>query len=243
MRANNIPAGTLTMPEDRVDVWILETEHPNLPLHRLESLLSKEEIDRANRFRFDHLRRKYVLSRGSLRVLCSHYLQVNPASLAIDYGTNGKPNLEPGCKLQFNVSHSGDLIVLAFASDLEIGVDVERIRNLSDIELIVQRFFCPEEATEVLAPPEAERSLRFHRCWTRKEAFIKATGNGLSTALDSFRVNLKNCGPQCMLHVNFDEQEGRRWTMQDLHLSLPYVGALCYRAPARPVNCSFLTEL
>lgn len=232
-----MPVSTeLKLLQDRVDAWQFRTDLPDLSLTSFEEVLSEDELNRANRFRFDRLRRGYILSRGTLRFLCSRYLDVDPRSLAFTYGPNGKPELDPACSLRFNLSHSGDITVFAFARDLDIGVDVEKIRTLDDIEAIVERFFCPEEAQEVLACSDADRPLVFHTCWTRKEAFIKATGDGLSTALDSFRVNLKPGAPSCLTHVNWDQEEGRRWTLQDLDLTLPYVGALCYHAPPRPLH-------
>lgn len=227
----------------RIDIWTLRTDIPDVPLWPLESLLAHDELERANRFRFDHLRRNYVLSRGTLRLLCSRYLKLDAASFIMRYGTKGKPDLGPECKLRFNLSHSGGITVYAFAWELEMGIDVEKLRDLKDIEAIVQRFFCPEEAEQVLALPDSERPLAFHTCWTRKEAFIKATGDGLSTALDSFRVNLSRSERACLEHVNFSTEEASRWTLQDLNLTLPYVGALCYRGPGRPVSLAPLDPL
>jgi 4'-phosphopantetheinyl transferase len=236
------PVSHFMPPLERVDVWSLRTDDPDLPLSYLEGLLAPDELARANRFRFEHLRRNYILSRGSLRVLCSRYLKTHPASIPIRYGTNGKPELGPDCKLRFNLSHSGALTVFAFAYELELGVDVEQIREIKDIEAVVRRFFCPEEAAEVLGAPDTARAHVFHTCWTRKEAFIKATGNGLSTPLDSFRVTVKDNEPTRLAHINFNEDEGGRWSLLSLHLPPRYVGALCYRGPALPLRFAPLTE-
>ena len=233
----------LTVPLGRVDIWSLRTDDPDLPLSRLESLLAQDELDRANRFCFDHLRRNYILARGFLRLLCADYMQTDPASLFLRYGANGKPELGSECKLRFNLSHSGALTIFAFAYELELGVDVERIRDIKDIEAVARRFFCPEEASEVLGTAEAERARIFHTCWTRKEAYIKATGDGLSTALNSFRVTVRNDEPARLAHIDFSEDEGSRWTMRNLALPLPYVGALCHRGPALPLCFASLNSL
>jgi 4'-phosphopantetheinyl transferase len=226
-----------TPPLDRVDVWTLRTDGGlDVPLCALERLLAGDELRRANRFRFDHLRRDYVLSRGCLRLLCGRYLRAEPHSLILSYTGNGKPELESDCKLRFNLSHSGGLTVFAFAWGLELGVDVERVRELKDLEDISRRFFCSEEADEVLAAPALDRTRIFYNCWTRKESFIKATGNGLSTPLHSFQVASGSEATVRVIHVNFDADEGSRWTLQSLDLQNPYVGALCYRAPALPVR-------
>jgi 4'-phosphopantetheinyl transferase len=232
-----------TLPLERVDLWYLRMDDPDLPVPQLEGLLAPGERERADQFRFEHLRRNYILSRGSLRVLCSRYLKTHPASIPIRYGPNGKPELEPGCELRFNLSHSGALTIFAFACSLELGVDVERVRAIQDIEAVTRRFFCPEEAADVLGTPEAERAHVFHTCWTRKEAFIKATGDGLSTPLDSFRVTVKDHEAACLKHINFNEDEGRRWTLRALDLPGPYVGALCHRGPAIPLQSMLLTNL
>jgi 4'-phosphopantetheinyl transferase len=226
----------LSLPEGVVDVWQFQPENHNIQLHPLERVLSEDERHRADRFRLPHLRRNYILSRGSLRLLCSRYLDTDPAALTFRYQTKGKPDLGEGCKLHFNVSHSGGLIVFAFTWDLELGIDLEKVRHIRDIDAIAHRFFCPEEAALVLGAPEDQRALLFHTCWTRKEAFIKATGDGLSTALNSFQVHLDPTAPASMVHVNFDYEEGGRWTMQSLELAAPYVGALCYRSPRRSIR-------
>jgi 4'-phosphopantetheinyl transferase len=230
----------LALPADRIDVWPLRTDKAGFSLTQLGAVLSEDEWLRAHRFRTDRLRSGYIVSRGVLRMLCARYLGADPAALRFRYGTNGKPALAPDCALHFNVSHSGSMILFAFASDLEIGIDVEEIRNIREIEAIAQRFFCAEEATEVLAAAAAERPLLFHTCWTRKEAFIKATGDGLSTPLASFRVGLQRGVGARLLHIDFDESRAKGWTLHGLHLPGPYVGALCYNASPRTVQLTTL---
>ena len=232
-----------TPPLHRVDVWTLRTDRsPDISLCAVERLLSGDELGRANRFRFDHLRRDYVLSRGCLRLLCGRYLQADPHLLTFSHTGNGKPELECDCKLRFNLSHSGGLTVFAFAWGLELGVDVEEVREVKDLEDISRRFFCSEEADDVLAAPAWDRTRAFYNCWTRKESFIKATGEGLSTPLHSFRVASRSDEPVRMIHVNFDADEGSRWTLQSLDLHDRYVGALCYRAAALPLRMSAVPQ-
>lgn len=226
----------LALAGDRIDVWTFRTDKAGFSLPGLQSVLSVDELERADRFRTDRLRRGFILSRGLLRILCSRYLACDPAALVFEYGAKGKPALGPDCGLGFNVSHSGALLVLAFAWNLELGIDVEEVRPLSEIEAVAHRFFCAEETSEVLSHRGATRTLLFHTCWTRKEAFIKATGDGLSMSLDHFRVTLRADVQAHIVHVNFDEREAAQWTLQALELPGPYVGALCYRGVPRSVQ-------
>lgn len=224
------------LPRSGVEVWTLQTGTLRAAPVLLERVLTAGERERANRFRFPHLRRDYVLAHASLRLLCAGYLKADPVSLKMSSGPNGKPELGSGCPLRFNMSHSGGLTAFAFAWDLDLGIDVERVREIKEIEGIAHRFFCREEAAEVLEAAEPERTRLFHACWTRKEAFIKATGDGLSMPLDSFRVNLKASEPARLLHVNFDSCEASHWTLQNLNVPDSYAGALCYRGSARPLT-------
>lgn len=230
----------LELPEDRIDVWSLRTDKAGFSHPLLRSVMSEDELTRADRFRTDRLRSGSIVSRGVLRMLCARYLGADPAALQFRYGANGKPSLASGCTLHFNVSHAGAMILFAFASNIEIGVDVEEVRTLREIDAICRRFFCAEEAAEVLGNAEDERSLVFHTCWTRKEAFIKATGDGLSTPLDSFRVSLGRENQARLLHIGFDESRAQSWTLHGLDLPEPYVGAVCYNAAPRAVQLTAL---
>lgn len=230
-----------TLAPNGVDVWTLRTDSVEIAPKALETVLAPDEVQRANRFHFEHLRRDYVLSHAAMRLLCAGYLGRDPSSLAMNVGVNGKPELADGGDLRFNMSHSGGLTALAFiAGGVELGVDVERIREIKEIEGIVERFFCREEADQVLQASEAERSRLFQHCWTRKEAFIKATGDGLSMALDSFQVSLTHSEPVRILHVGFNTEEAACWTLQNLELMQGYAGALCYRSAARAITCKSL---
>jgi 4'-phosphopantetheinyl transferase len=192
-----------------------------------ERVLSAEELERAGRFRMEHLRREYVLSTGALRMLAGRYAGVAPERLVWRTGPRGKPFLAGD--LQFNISHSGGLAVLAFTRGSEIGVDVERIRPVEDLAGIAVRNFCREEAEELLALPAWERERAFFSCWTRKEAYIKATGEGLSVPLDRFRVALLPGERVRFVHIGGDAAAAGGWQLHDLALAPGYAGALAYR--------------
>ncbi|HEX4593379.1 MAG TPA: 4'-phosphopantetheinyl transferase superfamily protein [Bryobacteraceae bacterium] len=219
-----------------VHIWPLWIEGPDAVVERFRSLLAPDETDRAARFKFEHLRHSFILARGALRILLGRYVNTSPADLIFTYGSNGKPALAPPARVQFNASHSGGLALFAFAMDCEIGIDVEAVRAMPDMENIAKRFFCDEEAAELMSLPAEERDRGFYLCWTRKEAYIKATGEGLSAPLDAFRVTLRPGDPARVVHLAGDPTAARAWTLHDLALDKRYAAALAYRDAARPIE-------
>jgi 4'-phosphopantetheinyl transferase len=219
-----------------VHVWPVSTHAPAAVTEQFWFLLAPDETDRAGRFRFDHLRRSFILARGALRVLLGRYLNIAPGGIEFGYGSKGKPALAAPHRLQFNASHSGDLALFAFTTDCEIGVDVERIRPIPDTEDVAKRFFCAEETAELMALPAGQREHGFFLCWTRKEAYIKATGEGLSTPLDAFRVTLQPSEPAGMVHLERDPIAAQAWTLHDLTPAPGYAAALAYRDSPRPLE-------
>ena len=226
-----------------IHIWTLPTEASNDVIERFERVLSAEEAHRAERFHFKHLRESFVVARGALRSLLGLYLNILPADVRFVYGLKGKPALASTTHIEFNLTHSGRLAVIALTLDRPIGVDVEHIRPLSDIQEIADRFFCPEEASEVMSLPHAERERAFFRCWTRKEAYIKAIGDGLSTPLDSFRVTVKPNTPARIIHVANDSVAAKAWMLQDLQLAPDYTGALAYRDQQRLLRLCPVVDL
>src|SRR5262249_12645966 len=151
------------------------------------------EEQRMRRFRFDEDRRRYLLGRGLLRLLLGHYLELTPDLLRFDYTPFGRPHLAAGLApqlLEFNVSHSGELILIAVAAGRSLGIDVEQIRADVEVKAIAARFFSPSEQEALGRLAEGQQVEAFFDCWTRKEAYIKAKGDGLSLPLDQFDVSL-----------------------------------------------------
>jgi 4'-phosphopantetheinyl transferase len=218
-----------------IHVWTLRVQGTRDIADRFYPLLSPDEQVRAERFRFDHLRYSFAASRGILRVLLGHYLQIAPTAIQFVYSASGKPGLVLNQSLHFNASHSGELYVIALTSKCELGVDVERLRPLSDIQAIAERFFSREESAELLALPDEQRELGFFSCWTRKEAYIKATGEGLSAPLDDFGVSLWPGQPACFVHFAHDSQLASQWMLHDLALAPDYAAALAYQDREHPV--------
>ena len=185
--------GRLGFNSRDVHLRILRLEASEDNFARCLAWLSPEETARAERFYFPRHRRAFVLGRAALRALVAGYLGMDAAEVGFIYGPQGKPALATvkTCSLRFNASNSGDLAAYAFTTGCDIGVDVEQHRALADLENIAHRFFSPEETAELLELSAAEKTAAFFRCWTRKEAYIKALGGGLSIPLDSFRVTLR----------------------------------------------------
>jgi 4'-phosphopantetheinyl transferase len=220
-----------------VHLWVARLEASENVFAEAFSWLSPDEVERADRFRFDWHRRAFVLGRAVLRALVASYLRIAPKEASFTYGPKGKPGLGGAAKsLLFNVSNSGDLAAYAFTLDCEIGVDVEHRKRLIEIERIAQRFFAPDEVTELLGLPEGERHEGFFNCWTRKEAYIKAVGDGLSVPLDSFQVTLRPGVPARMVGLNGSDAAAERWTMHAFTPAPDYAGAIAYQDRERPLT-------
>lgn len=218
-----------------VHVWSVRTEASEAVAARFDRVLAPDERGRAARFPFNHLRHSFVIARGALRTLLGRYLNISPASIQFKYGSKGKPALLMPASLNFNASHSGGLAVFAFTCCCEVGVDVEQIRVMQDTQNIADRSFCSEESAELMSLPANHRERAFFLCWTRKEAYIKAIGDGLSAPLNGFRVTVQPSEPVRFMHIEHDTNAAKEWTLHDLRLASNYAAALAYRDVERPV--------
>ena len=200
-------------------------------------MLSEDERRRADRFRTGPLRNHYIAGRGTLRMLLGRYLRTAHASFSLSYQAHGKPELDPpwkDCGLEFNLSHSHELAVYAFTRGSPIGVDVEWIRPMPNAEALLERFFSPEEVQQWRQMP-AERQLRaFFQGWTRKEAWLKAVGSGLSFPLDQFCVTME--GPARVLSIRGDRDEAARWWLESYEPCDGYVAAVAMQGTAGAVR-------
>jgi 4'-phosphopantetheinyl transferase len=193
------------------------------------AVLSDEERRRAERFVFDRDRRRFTVARAGLRRLLAARLNMPAKSVKLVYGTNGKPALGPQSTdsgLRFNLSHSEDVAVYAFAHHREIGIDVELVRRLPDADSLAARFFSRRENEAYLAVDTSARPLAFFNCWTRKEAFIKAVGDGLSHPLDTFDVSLAPGEPARILRVGNTPGERCGWRVDGFSPSPGFVAAV-----------------
>jgi 4'-phosphopantetheinyl transferase len=188
-------------------------------------LLSPDERERADRFAMPHVRDRFVAARGFLRSTLAECLRCDPASLCFGYGHHGKPFLID-TDLRFNLSHSGGWAALAAAPGREVGIDIEQIRPDRAIEDLARRFFSAREWAALRALPDAERCDAFFRCWTRKEAFIKLIGDGLSFPLDEFEVTLRPNEPPALLSVRGDKNAAARWAMHEIAAPSGFAAAI-----------------
>lgn len=183
---------------DEIHVWHASIDREASAICELEGVLSAEELARANQFHFAKDRNRFVIARGLLRELLGAYLQQTPKSLEFSYAQHGKPFLSganSSSGLNFNLSHSGDMVAYAIARERTLGIDVELMRPDLAGDDIAERYFSPREVKDLRTLPPEKRVEGFFNCWTRKEAYLKATGMGLHIALDSFAVNLLSAQP------------------------------------------------
>ncbi|MCA1684615.1 MAG: 4'-phosphopantetheinyl transferase superfamily protein [Planctomycetia bacterium] len=221
--------GVVDASHGEVHVWKVTLDPPGPVLSRFDLTLNDDERKRRDRFRTETLRRRFLAGRGSLRAILGAYLRCPPENVALAYGVHGKPRLaDPGDPaVEFNLAHSHDVALCAVTLGRAVGVDVEAVRPLDNSERIIERFFSPREQSDFLALPHPERLAAFFRGWSRKEAFLKATGTGLATRLDSFDVTL---GPfAALLRVGEDPSEAPRWSLLDLDPGPGYAAAVAVR--------------
>ena len=222
-----------------VHVWRVSLDIDPEPLR---TVLSADERQRVARFHRDEHRRRYAAAHGALRLILGSYLDAAPETLAFQLGEHGKPSLsEPfdpsGARVEFNLSHSADLALVAVAQNHPVGVDVERWSEVEHLEL-AERFFSSAErdALRRLANVAERLDAGFFAAWTRKEAYLKATGYGISRGLHHFDVALAPDVEAALLADRLDETATRRWTMRSIVPAEGYSGAVVAAAPLRDVK-------
>ena len=216
------------LPAGEVHVWRASLERPAETVHGMRYVLAPDEQRRADRFRFERDRARYIVGRALLRGLLGRYLGTAPQDLRFKYGKFRKPALRQGP--WFNLAHSGSIALYAFSATGEIGIDVELDDADFARERLAEQFFSPTEVSALRSLPAEAQPRAFLMCWTRKEAFIKARGDGLSLALDSFDVTLGPDAPAALLGTAWCRNEARRWCLEDLSdRQAGYVAAVAMR--------------
>jgi 4'-phosphopantetheinyl transferase len=231
----------LQLTQDEVHVFCASLDLDASRLADLALTLSKDERERAERFRFRKDRIRFIASRGLLRELLGWLLRVDASRLAFSYAPHGKPSLaEPvsGRSLCFNLAHADSLAVYAVAWEREIGVDVERFRIIEGAESFAERYFSKREVSNLLSTPLHQRTEAFFNCWTRKEACLKASGHGIGESLSRIEVSLIPGQPARLLSLVGDSQAPDHWLLQSLAPAAAYVGAVAAaRARHLHVRC------
>lgn len=229
---------SVALPPGTIACWRVDLDLPEDVVAALARVLSRDERERARRFVFPRDRRRFTVTRACLRALLAGCGDTPAAAIRFDYGRHGKPRLAPGstaAPVHFSVSHSQDLALVALARDTALGVDVEAVRSVPDRVAIASRFFAPAEAETIATLPSPEQDLAFFLCWTRKEAFSKALGDGLTLALDRYRVACRPGEPARLLEIDGSPEAAAQWTVLDIRPAAGFVGAAVMRAGPRPL--------
>jgi len=223
-------------PDNEVHVWCAKVNRLARPLEALRGVLSEDELRRTAKLHFRRDRDRFVTARGLLRILLQCYTGVDAAALRFCYNEFGKPALTPGRNdVRFSISHSHDAALFAVAKGSNVGVDIERIRPRFANEQIAEKFFSESEVKALRALPAELQPEGFFNCWTRKEAYIKARGEGLSLPLRDFDVSLKPGEPARLLR-HAQPPELARWTLQALSVPAGYVAAIAVENKGRIVR-------
>lgn len=232
----------LTLEPRDVHIWRAPLDQTPFIVELFDQLLSDDERVRANRFHFETDRRHFIVARGFLRTLISRYQDIPPREIQFTYGAFGKPQLLTSTAhvgpFNFNLAHSGGLALYAFTPIGEVGVDVELIRPDFTGDDIAQRFFSPAECACLNLLSAELRHKAFFNCWTRKEAFIKAMGTGLSLSLDQFDVTLTPDEPAELLRTRWDEGEANRWSLKAIDVGPDYAAAVAVAGHDWQMTCS-----
>lgn len=228
------PAGRVEVPgEGEVHVWRVGLDPPGEVVAELRGVLAADEVARAERFHFEKHRRRFTVGRGVLRRLLGGYLGVAPEAVRFAYGEREKPRLaEEGTGLQFNLSNSSELALVAVTVGPEVGIDLEAVRPMEDALAIAERFFSAAERAVLRGVPQSDRDQAFFRCWTRKEAYVKAIGDGIALGLDRFDVSLDPGVGARFLALDGDPTRAAAWSLTHIDPAPGYLGALAL--PSHP---------
>jgi 4'-phosphopantetheinyl transferase len=233
------PQEPLAWSNGELHVWRASLAIDDDLLEFLHQILSNDERERAAKFHFERDRRRFVAAHGTLRRILARYVVLEPPRLQFTCNAFGKPELIPTAgigPLMFNLSHSHEIAVCAVTTGCEVGIDVEYAHSLVGDLRIARQFFSPFEVAQLMRLAGHEQRRAFLTCWTRKEAYIKARGQGLSIPLDQFDVSLIPGEPAALIATRDESDLVADWNLCDLDLGPDYVGALAYAGPARAVN-------
>jgi 4'-phosphopantetheinyl transferase len=246
---NSIPAtiqwpaysGDWQLAPDEIHVWAAALAIEGRLVEAFTRTLSPDEKARAERFKFDKHRNRFIAGRGVLREMLGRYLGANPEDLRFEYSSNGKPGFAaafPGIGVHFNLSHSEDLALMAVTKIGNVGVDIECVRLLKDMDHLVARFFSARENELFQTVPADEKPAAFFNLWTRKEALLKATGEGITRSLSLVEVSFLPGEPARLLAVSGDVEKAAEWNLRELAPATGFVGAVAIQARQVSVRCA-----
>lgn len=220
--------------EGEIHLWRVPLEIDTRTQISYWRILSQDEKDRADRFKFVKDKVKFIAGRGALRILLAKYLCLEPQDVEISYWKNGKPQCPTN--IEFNLSNSGDWAVIGITLNELLGVDIELSERTIEFEKIGRRFFSPMEYSELLNSKEETIHTCFYNCWTRKEAFIKALGDGLSFPLDQFAVTCKPGVKPELIETLWDHSERYQWSLWGFKIGHNYIGAIASRSKPKSIE-------
>jgi 4'-phosphopantetheinyl transferase len=225
---------------NEIHIWFAFLDYPIAQLQILSHTLSADELLKAERFHFDRDRNRFITTHGILRTILGRYLSVEPSRLQFCCGKHGKPELAgilDNGTVRFSFSRSNTVALYAFTRHHEVGIDVEEIRELDDSDQIAETFFSRSEKKTLFRLSEGEKKEAFFSCWTRKEAFLKAIGEGLYHPLDRFDVSLAPGEPARLISVGGDSIEASQWTIQDLKPAAGFAAAIAVKGLGWRLRC------
>lgn len=234
------PPDDLTLGSNDVHVWCAALDQTRSEVETFYGLLTSDEQCRADRFHYQKDREHFVVARGALRRILGRYLDTQPEQLRFSYTPFGKPALSDatgGKELSFNVSHSEGMALYAITRGRELGIDIEFLRDDLEALQLARHFFSQGEIAILNALPDQLRTRAFFNCWTRKEAYIKATGKGLYLSLQQFDVSLTPGVPAALLSTRENPQEVSRWALFDLSPGEGYASAIAVEGRDWRINC------
>ncbi|HXS69450.1 MAG TPA: 4'-phosphopantetheinyl transferase superfamily protein [Candidatus Polarisedimenticolia bacterium] len=225
---------------NEIHVWATTLAPTASDLEKFAMVLSLDETERAHKFRFEKHRNRFIAGRGALRHVLAPYLRTTPKDIRFSYSDNGKPALAgelAGAGIHFNLAHSEELALAAVTRIGIVGVDVERVRPVENVDHLVARFFSARENEAFQKVPSDEKPAAFFNLWTRKEALLKATGEGITRSLSLVEVSFLPGEPARLLAISGDAAKAAEWSLRDFLPATGFVGAVAIRARNIGVQC------
>lgn len=219
------PQKKLELSANNIHIWSKNLKSFPSEIEKISTILSSEEIERANKFHFERDRNRFIIARGTLRKILSRYLNIEPKKLQFTYSERGKPYLT-NTSILFNLSHSQDLALYGITKINLIGIDLEYIRPINDAKSLAKRFFSPQEYNLINQLPPEKQQETFFKLWTCKEAYLKATGDGLAGGLEKVEISLNSEKPIEFLSINGDIKAASNWYLYQFIPQVNYIAAV-----------------
>lgn len=239
----NLPLPIQPLSDSDIHVWCASLSASSQELSHYRSLLSQNEVERAGRFVFEKDRDHYIVGRGLLRIILGSYLNLKPAQLEFVYGQHGKPALKPGLTdkvLEFNLSHSKDQVLYAFNWNRKIGVDIEYLIPMADMDDFAERFFTSRESAWINELSGEQKKDAFFKTWTCKEAFLKANGSGLTVPINEVEISLETKGIVELISIGNDKEQVTRWRLEMFNPFPGYQAAFAVEGHEGNISFQFL---